>query len=82
MFACIRASTDFVLSNSGLYFVADSSTDLTGLLYNSSAGDGRELDTGIERSNKKARSGSHFPWVHFFKLALAVRTNDSANPLL
>ena len=29
MFACISASTDFVLFNSGMYFVADSSTDLT-----------------------------------------------------
>ena len=48
MFACISASTDFVLSNFDMYFVADSSTNLTGLLCNRCAGDGRELDTVVE----------------------------------
>ena len=45
-------------------------------------GEGRELESGVEQSNRKARSGSHFPRVHLFKVALAVRTSDSANPLL
>ena len=59
-----------------MYFVADSSTDLTGLLYNSCAGDGRELDIGVERSNRKASSGPYFLRVHFCKVALALRTNS------